>query len=301
MSREGAPHSLHADVLVVGYGKGGKTVAAKVGRLGKRVVLVEQSDRMYGGTCPNVGCVPTKALVHHAMNRRPKDPAQEWYERSVTKVQAVTKMMRDGNYEGLNGMETVTVITGPAVFVAPHTVAVKAGGEHFTVTADTILINTGSEPAIPDIPGLRDSPYTVTSTELVETTVLPERLTIIGGGYLGLEFAAIYQRFGSQVTVLEAAPRIFSSLDDDIAAVAQGILTDEGIDIVTGAQVRQVRDGDGGASVVFDKAGHQHSVEADAVHAATGRAPATRDLALEAAGVRTRRVLSVRGSWPGRF
>ncbi|MGW3926123.1 FAD-dependent oxidoreductase, partial [Streptomyces sp. NPDC005093] len=157
---EGANHSLHADVLVIGYGKGGKTVAAKMGRLGKRVVLVERSDRMYGGTCPNVGCVPTKALVHHANKRRPEDPAQEWYERSVTKVQAVTKMMRDGNYEGLNGMETVTVLTGQAAFVDPHTVAVQAGRERLTVTADTILINTGSEPIIRDIPGLRDSPYT---------------------------------------------------------------------------------------------------------------------------------------------
>lgn len=284
---EGANHSLHADVLVIGYGKGGKTVAAKMGRLGKRVVLVEQSDRMYGGTCPNVGCVPTKALVHHANERRPEDAAQEWYERSVAKVQAVTKMMREGNYEGLNGMETVTVLTGQAAFVDPHTVAVQAGREPLTVTADTILINTGSEPIIRDIPGLRDSQYTVTSTELIETTVLPERLTIIGGGYLGLEFAAIYRRFGSQVTVLEASPKILGRVDDDVAAVAQGILTDEGIEIITGAQVSQVRDGDGGATVVYDKDGQQHSVAADAILAATGRAPATRDLALEAAGVRT--------------
>nr|WTB28998.1 FAD-dependent oxidoreductase [Streptomyces sp. NBC_00830] len=284
---EGANHSLHADVLVIGYGKGGKTVAAKMGRLGKRVVLVERSDRMYGGTCPNVGCVPTKALVHHASERRPEDSAQEWYERSVTKVQAVTKMMRDGNYEGLNGMETVTVLTGQAAFVDPHTVAVQAGRERLTVSADTILINTGSEPIIRDIPGLRDSQYTVTSTELIETTVLPERLTILGGGYLGLEFAAIYRRFGSQVTVLEASPKILGRVDDDVAAVAQDILTDEGIEIIAGAQVSQVRDGDGGATVVYDKDGHQHSVAADAILAATGRAPATRDLALEAAGVRT--------------
>lgn len=287
VSMEGANHSLHADVLVIGYGKGGKTVAAKMGRLGKRVVLVERSDRMYGGTCPNVGCVPTKALVHHANKRRPEDPAQEWYERSVTKVQAVTKMMRDGNYEGLNGMETVTVLTGQAAFVDPHTVAVQTDRERLTVTADTILINTGSEPIIRDIPGLRDSPYTVTSTELIETTVLPERLTIIGGGYLGLEFAAIYRQFGSQVTVLEASPKILDRVDDDVAAVAQDILTDEGIEIIAGAQVRQVRDGDGGATVVYDKDGREHSVAADAILAATGRAPATRDLALEAAGVRT--------------
>lgn len=284
---EGAHHSLHADVLVIGYGKGGKTVAAKLGCLGKRVVLVERSERMYGGTCPNVGCVPSKALVHHAMNRRPEDPVQDWYERSVAKVQALTKMMRDGNYEGLNSVETVTVITGQAAFVDPRTVAVQTAREHHTVTADTILINTGAKPIIPDIPGLRDSQYTVTSTELIETTVLPERLTIIGGGYLGLEFAAIYQRFGSQVTVLEAAPKILGRLDDDVAAVAQDILTAEGIEILTGAQVRHIHDGTSGATVVYDMDGHQHSVTADAILAATGRAPAIRELALEAAGVRT--------------
>src|SRR5882757_149201 len=109
-------NALHADVLVIGFGKGGKAVAATMGGLGKRVVLVEQSDQMYGGTCPNVGCVPTKALVHHSRKRRADDPAQEWYERSVTDVQALTTLFRGGNYDALNGADTVTVVTGRATF-----------------------------------------------------------------------------------------------------------------------------------------------------------------------------------------
>jgi probable pyridine nucleotide-disulfide oxidoreductase len=256
--------------LVIGFGKGGKTAAATMGRLGKRVVLVERSERMYGGTCPNVGCVPTKALVHHAHKRRPEDVPQERYERSVGEVQALTKLFRGGNYDGLNDMDTVTVITGTAAFADPHTVSVESGDGRMTVTAETILINTGSEPVILDIPGLRSSQYTVTSTDLIDTTILPGRLAIIGGGYLGLEFASIYGQFGSQVTVLEAAPKVFGLVDDDVAAVAEGILVDEGIEIVVGANITEVRDGETSATVVYDKDGRQHSLEADAVLAATG-------------------------------
>ncbi|WP_351230514.1 FAD-dependent oxidoreductase [Streptomyces sp. NPDC002133] len=279
--------TLHADVLVIGFGKGGKTVATTMGRLGKRVVLVERSERMYGGTCPNVGCVPTKALVHHSRKRRPEDVPQEWYERSVGEVQALTKLFRGVSYDVLNDMDTVTVITGAAAFTDEHTVSVETGDGRLTVTAETILINTGSEPIVLDIPGLRTSQYTVTSRELIDTTILPGRLTIIGGGYLGLEFASIYGQFGSQVTVLEAGPKIFRLVDDDVAAVAEGILVDEGIEIIVGANSTEIRDGETSATVVYEKDGQQHTLEADAILAATGRAPATGNLALDAAGVRT--------------
>src|ERR687891_147432 len=117
-SMNATERTLDAEVLAIGFGKGGKTAAAQLGRLGKRVVLVEQSDRMYGGTCPNVGCVPSKGLVHHSGKRR-------------------------------------------ATVVDPHTVRVQADGERLTITAETILINTGSEPNMPNIPGLSDSPYTL--------------------------------------------------------------------------------------------------------------------------------------------
>ncbi|MEU0600650.1 FAD-dependent oxidoreductase [Streptomyces sp. NPDC006393] len=279
--------TLHADILVIGFGKGGKTVAARMGGLGRKVVLVEQSDRMYGGTCPNVGCVPTKALVHHSGRRRPGDSAQDWYERSVGQVQSLTSLFRSGNYDGLNGMDTVTVITGRATFTDPHTVTVGEGHTRLTITGDTILINTGSEPVIPDVPGLRTSGFLLTSTELIETTTLPKRLAIIGGGYLGLEFASIYRRFGSEVTLFEAAPRILGGQDDDVAAAVEAILTDDGIQIVTGARLLEVNDGLSEATVVYERNGSKHAVDAEAVLVATGRRPATSGLGLAAAGVRT--------------
>jgi pyruvate/2-oxoglutarate dehydrogenase complex dihydrolipoamide dehydrogenase (E3) component len=279
--------ALSADLLVIGFGKGGTSVAARMSRLGRRVVMVEQSDRMYGGTCPNVGCVPTKALVHHSGKRRPGDSPQEVYERAVADVQALTALFRKGNFEAMNGPDTATVVTGRAVFTGPHSVEVDLGGERLTIIAETILINTGAETYLPDIPGLRASPYTVTSTDLIERPVLPRRLAIVGAGYVGVEFASIYARFGSRVTVFESASRILPHEDDEAVAVAEDILAGDGIEILKDARVLEIRDGETCATVVYDKDGRTIELEADAVLAATGRTPATRDLGLEAAGVRT--------------
>jgi pyruvate/2-oxoglutarate dehydrogenase complex dihydrolipoamide dehydrogenase (E3) component len=242
---------------------------------------------MYGGTCPNVGCVPSKGLVHHSRERRSDDVPQEFYERSVAKVQQVREFMRVGNYDGLNALDRLTVITGHAVFSDPHTITVTDGDKRQTISAETILINTGSEPIVPDIPGLRASRFTLSSTEMIESTRLPRRLAILGGGYLGLEFAAIYQRFGAQVTVLETESKILGHEDDDVAEAAVAILADEGVRFRTAARVLEVRDGDREATVVYTEDGAQHTLDVDAVLPATGRAPATGGLGLETAGVRT--------------
>lgn len=288
VSMDGGQDMLRADVLVIGFGKGGKTVAKALGRRGTRVVLVEQSDRMYGGTCPNVGCVPSKGLVHHSRKRRPEDDPQAFYASSVAKVQQVREFMLAGNYDGLDGLETVSVVTGRAVFADPHTVAVTTdAGERLTISAETILINTGSEPIVPDIPGLRAGRFTLSSTEMIESTRLPKRLAVIGGGFLGLEFAAIYQRFGTRVTVLEAAERFLGREDEDVADAVRSILAGEGVEIVTGARVREVRDGEHEASLVYEADGAEHTLAVDAVLPATGRVPATAGLGLELAGVRT--------------
>ena len=278
---------MESDILVIGFGKGGKAVAGAMARLGKRVVMVEQSDQMYGGTCPNVGCVPTKALVHRANKRRASDSPQEWYERSVNEVHAITSLFRKGNFDGLDGLETASVITGHAEFVDPHTVTVDTGAGAVTVRAEHILINTGSTPVIPDIAGLPASRYLVTSTDLIHRTVLPRRLAIVGGGYLGIEFGSIYRQFGSEVTLFDTTSRILDHEDDDIQAVAEKILVDAGIDILTGANVTEVSDGADEATIRYMHDGRERTLAADAVLAAAGRRPATEGLGLAAAGVRT--------------
>jgi pyruvate/2-oxoglutarate dehydrogenase complex dihydrolipoamide dehydrogenase (E3) component len=226
-------NTMHVDILVLGFGKGGKTLAATMGRQGKRVAMVEQSDRMYGGTCINIGCVPTKALVHQAETRPANDSAGEWYRKAIGGADDLTTFLRGKNLQMLDVLDTVTVVTGRATFVDAKTVEVTAGDDRLTITADTIVINTGAEPAVPDIPGLRASRYAVTSTEMISTADLPRRLVILGGGYVGIEFAGMYSQFGSQVTVLEAFPRIMSGEDDDIVEAASDILREQGVVLTT--------------------------------------------------------------------
>ncbi|WP_181808103.1 FAD-dependent oxidoreductase [Streptomyces shenzhenensis] len=279
--------SLHVDLLVIGFGKGGKTLAARMGAAGHRVALVEQSAQMYGGTCINIGCVPTKALIHHAQSRRPDEPAQDSLLAAVGATTTLTDALRDRNFAMLDEIESVTVLTGRARFLDEKSVEVSAGSDRLVVTATTIVVNTGAEPVVPDIPGLRSSAYTRTSTDLIRAKALPERMVIVGGGYLGLEFAGMYARFGSRVTVLEAGPRLLPREDADVAEATVGMLREEGVTFVTDAVVVRVTDEDGHAAVRYRAAGEEHVAEAEAVLAATGRRPATAGLDLQAAGVRT--------------
>ena len=279
--------ALTADVIVLGFGKGGKTAAHVLSDAGRRVVLIEQSEDMYGGTCPNVGCIPTKMLVHYSNSKRLEDAAQEFFASSIEGVRALTAAGRAANYNAIDGKDLATVITGRARFIDPHTVAVGEGDDEIRVSATTILINTGSEPILPAIAGIATSVSLVSSSDLTRLGRLPEHLVIIGGGYLGLEFASIYRHFGSDVTVLEEADRILPKEDEDVAAVAAEILSGDGITIVTGSAVTRVEDTEGGARVSYVKDGITRTIEGDAVLPATGRKPATDGLDLAAAGVET--------------
>src|SRR5919106_6956098 len=138
--------TIHAEGVVVGFGRGGKIAARELGRAGKTVVIVERSDQMYGGTCPNVGCVPTKMLVHYSGKRRPGDTSQDWYEHAVNGVRDLTTAFRNGNFEALNGAETTTVITGRASFEDANTIGVGEGDDRLHITAETIIVGTGSQP-----------------------------------------------------------------------------------------------------------------------------------------------------------
>ncbi|WP_034262453.1 FAD-dependent oxidoreductase [Actinospica robiniae] len=280
--------NMHVDLLVIGFGKGGKSLAAALGRRGQRVAMVEQSDQMYGGTCINIGCVPSKSLIHHATTRPDDADPEAWYTAAIASTAALTSGMRGKNFEMLDSIESVIVITGTAAFLDDKRVEVTAGQDRLEITADTIVINTGASQNVPDIPGLRGSARLATTTDLLSRPDLPRRLVVIGGGYQGIEFAAMLSRYGTEVTVLEGAERILRSEDEDVARAVEQILTDDGIKLVTGARVTRVEDTADDALVYYTsgEAGEQF-VHADVVLAAVGRAPRTGDLRLEAAGVRT--------------
>ncbi|MGH2402338.1 MAG: FAD-dependent oxidoreductase [Candidatus Limnocylindria bacterium] len=277
--------SLRADLLVVGFGKGGKTLAGVLGRRGRRVILIEQSAAMYGGTCINVACVPTKALLHDADARPDEADPRAWYGQAVTRKDGITAAMRAKNFEMLDQVDTVTVLTGRAELTGAHELHVRAGTDELRITAETIVLNTGSVPVMPPIPGASGSPRVYTSTTLIAKRDLPGRLAIVGGGYIGLELANLYREFGSEVTVLESGPAILRREDDDVADAVRAVLEEAGVRIVTHATATSVADHDGGATVEFDVRGTRGSVDVDAVLIAVGRQPDTDGLGLEAAGV----------------
>lgn len=272
------------DLVVIGFGKGGKTLAATLGRQGRRVAMIERSAEMYGGTCINVGCVPTKSMVFAAEEVSGSGPQPEAYAAAVRSTADLTSGLRGENFAMLDTIDGVDVLTGSASFVDPHTVAVATADGTVTVTGRIIVVGTGSEPTWPDLPGLRGNPRAVTSTELLAMPDLPRRLVVLGGGYVGLEFAAMFAGYGAEVTVLERHAAVLGREDDDVAACAADLLTRAGVALVTSAEVTRVDDG----TVHYEVGDAAATVEADVILVALGRHPVTAGLALENAGITTR-------------
>lgn len=280
------------DVIIIGFGKGGKTLAAEFAKRGQKVAIIERSDKMYGGTCINIGCIPTKTLVHQAkMASALKDATfeerSEFYRNAVSVKESVTSALRNKNYHNLADNPNVTVYTGIGSFVSADVVAVRTATEEMRLTSKQIIINTGAETVIPPIEGIAGNPFVYTSTSIMELADLPRRLVIIGGGYIGLEFASMYASFGSQVTVLESYPELIAREDRDIAASVKETLEKKGIVFRMNAKVQSVNRVEDKAIVTFadSQTDEVFVLEADAVLLATGRRPNTKDLNLEVAGV----------------
>lgn len=280
------------DVIIIGFGKGGKTLAAEFAKRGRTVAVVERSDKMYGGTCINIGCIPTKTLVHQAkiasgMKDATFEERREFYRNAISVKESVTSVLRNKNYHNLADHPYVTVFTGVGSFVSSDVVAVRTDTEEILLTSAQIIINTGAETIIPPIEGVAGNPFVYTSTSIMELTELPRRLVIIGGGYIGLEFASMYASFGSEVTVLESYPELIVREDRDIAASVKETLEKKGIVFRMNAKVQAARQAGEGAIVAFSdsQTGETFELEADAVLLATGRRPNTKELHPEAAGV----------------
>lgn len=280
------------DVIIIGFGKGGKTLAAEFAKRGQKVAIIERSDKMYGGTCINIGCIPTKTLVHQAkMASALKDATfeerSEFYRNAVSVKESVTSALRNKNYHNLADNPNVTVYTGIGSFVSADVVAVRTATEEIRLTSKQIIINTGAETVIPPIEGVAGNPFVYTSTSIMELADLPRRLVIIGGGYIGLEFASMYASFGSQVTLLESYPELIAREDRDIAASVKETLEKKGIVFRMNAKVQSVNRVEDKAIVTFadSQTNEVFVLEADAVLLATGRRPNTKDLNLEVAGV----------------
>lgn len=281
------------DAIIIGFGKAGKTLAAELSNRGWQVAVVERSNKMYGGSCPNISCIPAKTLIHESnvstllyQNDYPKQA--NMYKQAIARKNKLTSFLRENNYERLNKRPNVTIYTGMGSFVSADTVKVTLPEGDIELQGKEIFINTGSTPVIPEIDGLRQSRHVFTSTTLMELNILPKHLIIIGGGYIGLEFATMYTGFGSKVTVLEAGNRFIPQNDSDIANSVKDVLEKKGIEIRLNARTQSIHDTNDGVTVMYSDAsdGTPYFVDGDAVLIATGRKPMTEGLNLEAAGVK---------------
>ena len=274
----------HYENLIIGFGKGGKTLAAYLAKHGKQVALIERSEKMYGGGCINIACIPTKSFIVSAENNLP-------YEKAYEVKNKLTSFLRKKNFDNINKLGLATVITGNAAFVSPHEVSVKLapGNEEIVISADHIFINTGSQPFVPPIPGIASSKKVFSSASLMEQSVLLKKLVIIGGGFIGLEFADMYAKFGAEVTLLDHGKSFLPKEDKDIADEIFKVLTAKKINIITRASVQKITDTRNNTVVVQYKNREEQVIEqeASAVLTATGRKAVTESLNLAAAGVQT--------------
>lgn len=281
------------DAIIIGFGKGGKTLAADLGNRGWSVAVVERSKEMYGGTCINIGCIPTKVLVHLSKvvqynHYTTFEQRAEAFHKAIVEKRKITADLRQKNFDNLDSKDSVTVYTGTASFRSPYEIEVKTDGETIVLQGEKIFINTGASTVIPSIKGIENNPFVYTSTSIMELDKLSRRLAIVGGGYIGLEFASIFANFGSEVTVLEGGDKFIPREDRDIAEAVKTVLEKKGMSIRLNAVVQEIERDSDKATVVYRDAlsGETIRVEADAILLATGRRPNTEGLNLEAAGVK---------------
>jgi pyruvate/2-oxoglutarate dehydrogenase complex dihydrolipoamide dehydrogenase (E3) component len=279
------------DAIVIGAGQAGPSLAGRLTGAGMTVGLVER--KLFGGTCVNTGCTPTKTLVASAyaahLARRAADfgvllegEVRVDMKRVKARADAVVADSRRGVEQYLRGLAGCTVVEGHARFESADRVRV---GEEL-LTAPRVFINVGGRAFVPDMPGVGEVPF-LTNRSMLELDCLPEHLVVVGGSYVGLEFAQMYRRFGAEVTIVEKGPRLISREDEEVSEAIREILTGEGIKVRTSAECISLAPHTSGVEVGVNCAEGEPTSIGSHVLLAVGRRPNTDDLGLEAAGVET--------------
>jgi pyruvate/2-oxoglutarate dehydrogenase complex dihydrolipoamide dehydrogenase (E3) component len=278
------------DAIVIGAGQAGPFLAVRLGKAGRRVAIIERST--IGGTCVNNGCIPTKTMVASARAAHMAriggrygvmtGPVSVDYPVVKARKDALVKEHVEGLVSWMDATPGVTRIMGQARFTGSHSVEVN--GE--TLTAPQIFLNTGGRPVVPDWPGLADVPY-LTNIGMMDLEVLPKHLLVVGASYVGLEFAQMFRRFGSRVTVITHGPRLLSREDEDIADAVHQILAFEGVEFIFDAHGFSVAGEGGGLLLSCTADGELRDLRGSHLLVATGRRPNSDGMGLEAAGIAT--------------
>lgn len=265
----------HYQNIIVGFGKAGKTLAGSLAKHGEEVLVIEKDAEMYGGTCINVACLPTKNLITSAQKGMS-------YSAALTQKTQMVEKLRQKNFHKVADQPTAQVLNAQAEFLDNHTLKVTDESGEEQLTADRIFINTGSTPILPEIRGIREnSPRVFTSKTLLDQTTQIPRLAILGSGPIGLEFASMYANFGSAVTVIGKQSHILPAAEPEAAAQAQQDLIEDGVNFCLASELTEVAAQDGALSLQVQTASGQQEISADALLVATGRTPNIADLHLE--------------------
>lgn len=283
------------DAIIIGSGQAGTPLAKKLAKAGWNTVIIE--NRFVGGTCVNDGCTPSKTMIGAArmtyMAERaqefgiPSDPLQIDLKKVIDRKNEIVSRSRESILKGLTETPELELLTGTASFTGHKAIKVTyTDGSTDQLTAEHIFINTGARPSIPPIKGLNDIPY-LTSTTLLDIAEKPEHLLILGSGYIAMEFGQMFRRFGSEVTILERAPNILIKEDEDVAEAVAGILAEDGIRVITAAQVQEVTQQAGSIHLSFEVKGEKQTVSGSHLLIGAGRIPNTDALQLSNTGVET--------------
>ena len=272
--------------IIIGFGKAGKTLANYLGNKGEKTILVEKSPNMYGGTCINVGCIPSKFLAT-AADRRSYSQVndEEYYQNAVINKKALIAKLNKANYDKVAMNSNVEVIDGLASFKDEHTVNIQMANGVEEVSAERIFINTGAKPFIPSVEGLEVGNRIHTSETLMNLEDFPKTLTILGSGFIGLEFAATYAKFGTKVTVIDKAEKLLAREDDDVANAVFESYKSLGVEFIFGANTKHVEQDENTVTLSYEVNGETGKISSDVLLVATGRTPNTKELHLENAGV----------------
>jgi pyruvate/2-oxoglutarate dehydrogenase complex dihydrolipoamide dehydrogenase (E3) component len=286
--------ALHYGAVVIGSGQGGNPLAQVLAQSGRRTALVEREH--VGGTCINEGCTPTKTMIASArvayLDRRSAEYgiADDTVTVDMIRVrQRKRKIVESFRNGGERRLEKVGVdlIRGEATFAAPKELEVRLSeGGTSRLSADAVFINVGARPSAPPIEGL-DSVPTLNSTTIMELDEVPEHLLVLGGGYVGLEFAQMFRRFGSEVTIVQRGPQLLSREDADVAEAVAEVLRDDGVEVLLRTSALRAGRGDGGIQLTVHTPEGECTLSGSHLLAATGRTPNTDTLNPEAAGVKT--------------
>ncbi|PWT86178.1 MAG: FAD-containing oxidoreductase [Proteobacteria bacterium] len=277
------------DAIIIGTGQAGPALTRRLVAAGWKVAIIER--KLFGGTCVNTGCTPTKTLIASAYAAHVARRAADYgltiggavkVDMKAVKARkdAVVAPSRDGVEQWLKTLEGCTVYEGHGRFVGPK--EVKVGDE--VLKADKIFINVGGRALVPPIPGIDRTPY-LTNSSMMDVDFLPPHLLVLGGSYVGLEFAQMYRRFGSKVTVIELGPRLVAREDEDVSQAIAAFLMEEGIDVRVNSKVVGMEKHGDDVAVTIESGGAKSRIVGSHILVAIGRQPNTDDLGLDKAGV----------------